>query len=400
MNGTMAKRLSNKREKIIEAAVSIFAEKGFTETSISDLAKSAQVGEATIYNHFENKLEILFSLIVPYGNDFLGGCHEHLKGLKDPEEKLRRFIWYTLKWCQLHHDCMKILLVDMISLPRFYRSEGFDLLRQIAVFPGDFLEEGIKLGVFRPDTDQDVFRRLLFGILLYVVFDRIMFDRSSELLDHFDDVANVVISSIKNGQAHSTSDFTDKKDKRERILLAGEMLFSRKPFGETTISDIAQAAGVADGTIYDYFKNKEELLFHIFSHRMKDFLSTFHETISPKRPIWKIKLGVYHFLWWVQNNPSWAKVYIKDIVSNQRFYQSSLFESKLKHDQALLELFEEGKQAGELNSTLTPDIFLAVIFGPIHIICLPWAILDHNSSLTSHLDGLFELLSRILKKPE
>ncbi|MBI9086285.1 MAG: TetR/AcrR family transcriptional regulator [Desulfobacterales bacterium] len=400
MNDDMENRPSNKKEKIIEAAVGIFAEKGFNATTISDLAKTAHVGEATIYNHFENKLEILLSLIVPYGNDFISGFHEHLRGLKDPEEKLRRFIWFTLKWCQQHRNCTKILLVDIISLPQFYQSEGYALLRKASFLPLDFLDEGIERGMFRVDTNKDMFHRLVFGILLYVVLNRIMLNRSFELLDHFDDIANVILSCVKAGQTDSPVGFTKKNDKRERILLAGEMLFSRKPSGETTIAEIAHAARVADGTIYDYFKNKEELLFRIFNHRMKDFLTTFNETISPKRSISKLKMGVYHFLWWVQNNQSWAKVYIKDIVSNPRFYQSSLYKFKLKHDQALLELFEEGVEAGDLNSSLTSDIFLSVIFGPIHIICLPWAILDHSDSLTAHLDDLFELINRILRNPD
>jgi len=51
----------NKKSRIIEAALDVFAEKGFRAATITDLARAAGLGEATIYNHFKNKEEILLS---------------------------------------------------------------------------------------------------------------------------------------------------------------------------------------------------------------------------------------------------------------------------------------------------------------------------------------------------
>jgi|GEM_PF-4582447 len=53
-------------------------------------------------------------------------------------------------------------------------------------------------------------------------------------------------------------------------------------FYDTTISEIARKAGVADGTIYEYFKNNEDLLFSIFQKRMNTFSDTFDEALAPQ----------------------------------------------------------------------------------------------------------------------
>src|SRR3954462_15829791 len=67
---------------------------------------------------------------------------------------------------------------------------------------------------------------------------------------------------------HSAQDAVDKRDKRERILAAAERIFARHGFFAAKVSDVAKEAGVADGTIYLYFKNKDDLLISLFENRM------------------------------------------------------------------------------------------------------------------------------------
>src|SRR5882762_92603 len=58
-------------------------------------------------------------------------------------------------------------------------------------------------------------------------------------------------------------------DKRDRILKAAVKVFARSGFHATRVSEVAKAAGVADGTIYLYFKSKEELLVSLFEDRVQ-----------------------------------------------------------------------------------------------------------------------------------
>src|SRR5512147_2903584 len=61
----------------------------------------------------------------------------------------------------------------------------------------------------------------------------------------------------------------DKGDKRERILSSALKVFAQKGFFGAKVSDIADAAGVADGTIYLYFKSKDDLLISLFEEQME-----------------------------------------------------------------------------------------------------------------------------------
>src|ERR1700683_2769614 len=72
-------------------------------------------------------------------------------------------------------------------------------------------------------------------------------------------------------------------DKRERILHAAVRVFAKKGFHATRVSEVAKAAGVADGTIYLYFESKEQLLVSLFEHRV-DRLLEYLERELPAAP--------------------------------------------------------------------------------------------------------------------
>ncbi|MFP4040148.1 MAG: TetR/AcrR family transcriptional regulator [Desulfosudaceae bacterium] len=69
-------------------------------------------------------------------------------------------------------------------------------------------------------------------------------------------------------------------DKYKRILEAAIAVFAEQGFFNSTISRIAQAAGVADGTIYLYFKNKNDILLHFFNYKSRDVFDTFRAEVD------------------------------------------------------------------------------------------------------------------------
>jgi TetR/AcrR family fatty acid metabolism transcriptional regulator len=68
-------------------------------------------------------------------------------------------------------------------------------------------------------------------------------------------------------------------DKRERILRAAVKVFARSGFYAARVSEVAKAAGVADGTIYLYFKSKDELLVSLFEDRVEKLLAYMREEL-------------------------------------------------------------------------------------------------------------------------
>lgn len=66
-----SKKQTDKQQKVVEAAIRIFAEKGFANTSTSEIAKAAGVAEATIFRHYRTKDNLLLSVLLPFIKDMI-----------------------------------------------------------------------------------------------------------------------------------------------------------------------------------------------------------------------------------------------------------------------------------------------------------------------------------------
>src|SRR5258707_14465073 len=83
----------------------------------------------------------------------------------------------------------------------------------------------------------------------------------------------------------------ERTDKRERILAAAERVFARRGFFAARVSEIAKDAGVADGTIYLYFKSKDDLLISLFENRMRQVNDELRAAVdcAPEQPIQQLR---------------------------------------------------------------------------------------------------------------
>src|SRR3954451_9727501 len=76
---------------------------------------------------------------------------------------------------------------------------------------------------------------------------------------------------------------TRSNEKRGRILEAAVKVFAERGFHTATVAEIARAAGVADGTIYLYFKSKDDLLLRLFDEKMTELVAEVKEALSTER---------------------------------------------------------------------------------------------------------------------
>lgn len=111
--------MTDKKERILESALELFASNGFHATSTSKVAKAAGVSEGLIFRHFENKEGLLKSLM-DRGAEKVGFLYQDILLIEDPKEKLRAMIslpfyiqeeeypfWkllYALKWQTESYD--------------------------------------------------------------------------------------------------------------------------------------------------------------------------------------------------------------------------------------------------------------------------------------------------------
>ena len=182
---------------------------------------------------------------------------------------------------------------------------------------------------------------------------------------------------VANGNPRSES--TDKRrrsgDKRDRILKAAVKVFAKNGFHATRVSEVAKAAGVADGTIYLYFESKEELLFSLFEERI-DKLLTFMREELPKQPdaparltaVIDMQLGL------LEGERDLAEVITVILRQSTRLmkeYAAPHFNAYLD---AIAKIIVEGQATGAFRQDVSPHIAARGIFGALDGITLTWAL--------------------------
>lgn len=155
----------DRRAAIIDAAVEVFAKKGFFGAKISEIADAAGVADGTIYLYFKSKDDLLISLFEEHMEAIISDLESVLAELSSPEDKLRTFIITHLELVATRPKLMQVLTIELRQSARFikeYSPRGFG--RYLNAL-GSILEEGQRLGLFRQELHPRVFRRALFGAI-------------------------------------------------------------------------------------------------------------------------------------------------------------------------------------------------------------------------------------------
>ncbi|HET9623633.1 MAG TPA: TetR/AcrR family transcriptional regulator [Kofleriaceae bacterium] len=175
--------------------------------------------------------------------------------------------------------------------------------------------------------------------------------------------------------AHSSPDKPDRRDdKRERILAAAERTFARHGFFAARVSEIAKDAGVADGTIYLYFKSKDDLLISLFEHRMKQVNATLLAAIADRPPADQLRAFIQAYLQLVSDAPATVEVLTIELRQSSKFmkeYDNPEFASFLR---LLGGIIADGQARGELDPAIPGHIAARMIFGILDELALAWVL--------------------------
>ena len=165
----MARRGPNggreKRDRILRAAVKIFSRKGFFNSKVSEIARSAEVADGTIYLYFKNKDDLLISLFEEKMGEVVEDVRRRIAVGGNALEKLKIFIENHMDLLEREAGLVEVLQVELRQSTKFLKDytpvKFFEYLEIIS----GILEEGKREGVFRPDLDTSIARRAIFGAL-------------------------------------------------------------------------------------------------------------------------------------------------------------------------------------------------------------------------------------------
>ncbi len=155
----------NKRQRILDAAIQVFAQYGFYNAKVSQVARQAGVADGTIYLYFKNKEDILIQVFRESMAEILARQEEALAGLGDPIEKLEAFARTHFIAVSTSRALAEVITVELRQSTKFMRNTDMKPFGRYLGIIARIIEEGQEVGVFAREIHSRMAARAVFGAI-------------------------------------------------------------------------------------------------------------------------------------------------------------------------------------------------------------------------------------------
>jgi TetR/AcrR family fatty acid metabolism transcriptional regulator len=187
----------DKLPAIIDAALEVFAEKGFHNATIAEIARKAHVSEATVYEYCGSKEDLLFSIPEEITRSSVERVESILPFIKGAENRLRAVVYGYYQVYRDNPQYSSLVLLDLKHNRKFMQTEGYHMVRKAAGILLGVIKEGIESGEFRSDIDPQLVRSMVLGTIEHVFFRWHLMERQEELPDFVDRVMDIIMGGIR-----------------------------------------------------------------------------------------------------------------------------------------------------------------------------------------------------------
>jgi TetR/AcrR family transcriptional regulator, fatty acid metabolism regulator protein len=230
------KRGGNKLPAIISAALQVFSEKGYHNTTIAEIARKAKVSEATVYEYCGSKEDLLFMIPDEITRGAVEQMEKTLPFIKGAENRLRAIIYGYYSVYRDNPEYSALVLLDLKHNREFIKTEGYREVRRAAGLLLEIIEEGVAGGDFRDDMDPRLIRSMVLGTIEHIFFRWHLLGRTEELTYFVDDLTEMLIRGIRKGDEEKVVRLRiDVEEGEVRVAdepRAGSAKKARKPVDE------------------------------------------------------------------------------------------------------------------------------------------------------------------------
>jgi TetR/AcrR family transcriptional regulator, fatty acid metabolism regulator protein len=189
--------ITDKREAILRSAIGVFAQKGYFNSKVADIASAAGIADGTVYLYFKSKDEILHSVFDRAMAEFIAEGRRELAGMAAPEERLRRIAGLHLEKLGADRDLAVVFQVELrgsIKHMREFSAAGFAEYLDIICRT---IADGQAAGDFRTDIKPIVAAKMFYGALDEMVTNWVLSNKSYLLAPMADEVLKIFLAGLK-----------------------------------------------------------------------------------------------------------------------------------------------------------------------------------------------------------
>lgn len=189
-----------RKDRIMEAALRIFAEKSFQNATITEISKEAGVSEATVYEYFGTKEDLLFAIPEKISNDTYEESSRVIPYIKGVEEKIRAILLFYVQLYQSNPNYSALVLLQLMSNKRFRQTPAHAAIRKSSHALLECIRTGIGEGTFKKDANPYLIRSMLMGAIEHMFIHwhmQGMPKRKPSITDMLDPLLDIVFDGIR-----------------------------------------------------------------------------------------------------------------------------------------------------------------------------------------------------------
>jgi len=189
-------------------------------------------------------------------------------------------------------------------------------------------------------------------------------------------------------------------DKPQQIIEAAVRVFAREGYYNSRVSDIAREAGIAAGTIYLYFRTKDDILVTLFRDKMAEFVSALRKAIAgePDAASKVRRLVSLHFSM-LEENPDLAEVVQVELRQGQKFFRGASSQEIGAYFALIGSVLEEGVAEGRFRSSLPVKVATKMLFGAMDQMATSWVLGKRGYQLVDTADAVAEIFLQGVAAP-
>jgi TetR/AcrR family fatty acid metabolism transcriptional regulator len=189
-------RGTGKRERILRAAVDVFARTGYFNAKVSEIARAAGVADGTIYLYFEGKEDLLITIFREQSGAFLAGLRAELARVRGADEKIRTIVRYHLETLGADRPLAIVLQVELRQSLKFVSLISHEELREYIETIRDVVEQGIRAKIFRETPHRQLIANAIFGMLDELMTTWILSEKDYAPAEHAETIAAFVLRGL------------------------------------------------------------------------------------------------------------------------------------------------------------------------------------------------------------
>ena len=198
---------------------------------------------------------------------------------------------------------------------------------------------------------------------------------------------------IEMNKIKFSSAMLKKTAKRQTIIQAAIEVFGKKSFRDSNISEIARRANVAEGTIYQYFRNKEDLFFSIPIEKTKEFCADLELHLQGMvGPFNKIRKFIWYYLYFFKANPEYGRILMLEMRVSRTFVKTKTYSFLRRSTSKILEIIKEGQEEGIIRRDANPYVIRQLTLGILEHVVTRWLLKGGKYDLMDSYEDVSRLV--------